>query len=206
VVSWGRFGGDYDFFERFGQIARRVTRAAELLQLLFENPGQRAERAAEITDLEHEADHIVREVNVRIDTSLITPIDSEDVHEVAGRLDSVLDHIEDVALRAVSYGIRDTREPAARLSLLIARAGNQLEHMVKEIKHTTVVLEGSKRVRAIEEEGDVEYGAAMSALFDGHPDPLEVIKWKDIYSELEDTLDACRHAAGMLESITLKHA
>ena len=78
--------------------------------------------------------------------------------------------------------------------------------MVKEIKHSPTVLEGTRAIRAIEEEGDLAYGTAMSALFEGYPDPLDVIKWKDIYSELEDTLNACRHAAAVLESIALKHA
>ena len=159
-----------------------------------------------IEALEHEADRVVREINVQLDTALITPFDREDVHLLASHLDDVVDLIDDAARRAVAFRIGEVREPATRLADVLVRAGEALDAAVAHLRNSRLVLMRSREVRPLEIEGDAVYAAAVSELFAGRPEPLEVLKWKELYDCLEQAVDECAHAAGVLESISLKHA
>jgi uncharacterized protein len=194
------------FFDMFDEIARRMSIAAKLLKQLFAEPSRMAELVAAIKDVEHEADVITHDVIVRINKSFITPFDREDIHELASRLDDVIDLIDGTARRAVMFRITQPREPARQLADVIVRATASLEQAVVSIKKPKIVMEKGTEVKALEEEGDAIYHAAVGALFDDGESPIEVMKWKELYDTLERTLDHCEDVANVLESIALKNA
>ena len=194
------------FFDMFDEIARRMSIAAKLLTQLFAEPSRMAEHVAAIKDVEHEADVITHDVIVRINKSFITPFDREDIHELASRLDDVIDLIDGTARRAVMFRITQPREPARQLADVIVRATASLEQAVVSIKKPKIVMEKGTEVKALEEEGDAIYHAAVGALFDDGESPIEVMKWKELYDTLERTLDHCEDVANVLESIALKNA
>jgi uncharacterized protein Yka (UPF0111/DUF47 family) len=193
------------YFDVFDDIADRANRAAGLLGELFAEPALLENRASAIKALEHEADEIVRNLNVRLGASFITPIDSEDIRDIAARLDDIVDRIDGTAWRALEFRISEVRLPALRLCEAIVRETDRIALMVKEIRRSSAVLADASVVRAIEEEGDAVYLAAVSELFVNPPEPLTVLKWKELYDQLEETIDACRHAAGILERVAVKH-
>ena len=197
---------DEQFFDMFDEIARRMSVAAKLLKQLFAEPGRMAEHVAAIKDVEHEADVITHDVIVRINKSFITPFDREDIHELASRLDDVIDLIDGTARRAVMFRITKPREAARQLADVIVRATASLEQAVVSIKKPKIVIEKGTEVKALEEEGDAIYHAAVGALFDDGENPIEVMKWKELYDTLERTLDQCEDVANVLESIALKNA
>jgi predicted phosphate transport protein (TIGR00153 family) len=194
------------FFDMFDEIARRMSTSAKLLKQLFAEPGKMAEHVAAIKRVEHEADVITHDVIVRINRSFITPFDREDIHELASRLDDVIDLIDGTARRAVMFRITTPREPARLLADVIVRATASLEQAVVSIKKPKIVIEKGTEVKALEEEGDAIYHAAVGALFDDGENPIEVMKWKELYDTLERTLDQCEDVANVLESIALKNA
>jgi uncharacterized protein len=194
------------FFDMFDEIARRASAAAKLLTQLFAEPSRMSEHVAAIKTIEHEADVITHDVIVRINRSFITPFDREDIHELASRLDDVIDLIDGTARRAVMFRITQPREPARQLADVIVRATASLEQAVVSIKKPKIVMEKGTEVKALEEEGDAIYHAAVGALFDDGESPIEVMKWKELYDTLERTLDHCEDVANVLESIALKNA
>jgi predicted phosphate transport protein (TIGR00153 family) len=194
------------FFDMFDEIARRMSTSAKLLKQLFAEPGKMAEHVAAIKRVEHEADVITHDVIVRINRSFITPFDRVDFHELASRLDDVIDLIDGTARRAVMFRITTPREPARLLADVIVRATASLEQAVVSIKKPKIVIEKGTEVKALEEEGDAIYHAAVGALFDDGENPIEVMKWKELYDTLERTLDQCEDVANVLESIALKNA
>jgi len=194
------------FFDMFDEIARRMSAAAKLLKQLFAEPSRISEHVAAIKTIEHEADVITHDVIVRINRSFITPFDREDIHELASRLDDVIDLIDGTARRAVMFRITQPREPARQLADVIVRATASLEQAVVSIKKPKIVMEKGTEVKALEEEGDAIYHAAVGALFDDGESPIEVMKWKELYDTLERTLDHCEDVANVLESIALKNA
>ena len=201
---------DEQFFDMFAELAKRITRSAELLRELFQDPARMRETEQRIKDVEHEADQLVLQVNKRIDTSFVTPLDREDIHLLANRLDNVVDLIDGTARRAVMFRITEARPPALALTDVLVRAGAMIEQQVRDIRKAPLVSATGQRIKALEEEGDAVYSQAVGDLFDpaggAPPDPLTVIKWKELYDKLEEAMDECEDVSNTLESIALKNS
>ena len=197
---------DERFFDLFSEIAARLTTSARLLNQLFAEPHKIDHYVAAIKAVEHEADIITHQVNAKLDTSFVTPLDREDIHALATRLDNVVDLIDGTARRAAMYNIREVREPAARLSAVLVSATDCIAEAVTGMKKGKVVAQKAREIKLLEEEGDGIYHEAVGALFRNGAEALEVLKWKDLYDTLEDALDECEDVANTLESISLKNA
>jgi uncharacterized protein len=196
---------DEVFFSMFASLASRLTASARLLAELFANPGRLAELVTSIKQIEHEADTITHDVIARINRTFVTPIDREDIHLLASRLDDVIDQIDGTARRALMFRVDEVSDPAIRLTGILIRAGEAIEGAVTHVKNATTVVQQSVKVKRLEEEGDAVYHAAVGSLFEGTPDPLRIIKWKEIYDTIERALDQCEDVANTLESIALKN-
>jgi uncharacterized protein Yka (UPF0111/DUF47 family) len=190
----------------FAQLAAYLTETARLIGKLFAEPQRLEVHAAAIKEVEHRADNLTHDVISRIDKSFVTPIDREDIHLLTTSLDDVIDLIDGAARRAEMYRITESRRGAKELCDVLLRAADCIQAGVGEIRRSRLVSERNQQVRKLEEEGDAIYHDAMGALFHDSPDPLDVIKWKDIYDKLEDAIDRCEDVANTLESISLKHA
>jgi hypothetical protein len=198
---------DEHFFEMFAQLAQRITRSSTLLHQLFQNPGRLAEFEAAIKEVEHEADRLVADVNQRIDASFVTPIDREDIHLLATRLDNVVDLIDGTARRAAMFRITEARPHALALADVLHKAGEVIEAQVKDIKRPQKVAEHGRRIKQLEEQGDAVYHEAVGKLFDEEQDnPIAVIKWKELFDKLEEAMDECEDVSNVLESISLKNS
>ena len=197
---------DQEFFALFDELASHLSASARLLNELFEQPSQLQDRVKQIKAIEHKADQLTYEVNARIDRSFVTPIDREDIHALSTRLDDVIDLLDGTARRAEIFHIGDVREPARTLSRLLVEAAEYLERGVKGIKRPQDVNACAIEVKRIEEEGDAVYHAAIGELFQGRPDPLDVIRWKEIYDRLEQAIDSCMGVVHALQSISIKNA
>jgi uncharacterized protein Yka (UPF0111/DUF47 family) len=196
---------DEKFFPMFNDLARLLCECADLVAQLFAEPARLAELAAEVKKREHEADEITHDVIVRIDRSFITPLDREDIHLLTSRLDDVIDLLDGTVRRAQMFHLTTAPVHAARLADVLKRAASQIETAVRNMKKPKMMLDHTRALKALEEEGDAIYAEAVGELFSGHPDPLEVIKWMELYDKLEDAIDQCDNVSNVLESIALKN-
>jgi uncharacterized protein len=200
---------DERFFDLFAEIAKRLTTSARLLNQLLSEPEKLEHYVAAIKTVEHEADNITHEVNSKLDTSFVTPLDREDIHSLATRLDNVVDLIDGTARRVQMFHIVEVRPPARRLSEVLVKATDCIAAAVGEMKQRKlvrkVIADNAREIKALEEQGDAIYHEAVGALFRNGADALEVMKWKDVYDHLENALDECEDVANALESISLKN-
>lgn len=196
---------DEQFFGIFGQLATHLQNSAALLKELLHQPQRSNELVEAIKREEHAADDLMREMIQRINSTFITPIDREDLFHLASRLDNVIDLLDGTARRTQMYRIVDVREDALRLADVIIRAALAIEKGVLGIKKPGVVDEQARQVKVLEEEADAIYHEAISRLFDGSADAIEVIRWKEMFDKLEDAMDECEDVANVLEGISLKH-
>jgi uncharacterized protein len=196
---------DEQFFELFDQLAVHLTTTARLLSQLFSEPHRMGEHVRAIKDIEHKADLLTARVNTRIDQSFITPIDREDIHLLASRLDDVIDLLDGTARRFEMLHINEVREPAKQMSGVLVRAADRIQSAVTGIRKPAQVNEHTVAIKALEEEGDAIYHDAVGALFAGEPNAIEVIKWKEMYDTLERTIDSCMAVAQAVQSISLKN-
>jgi len=197
---------DGQFYGLFSDIAQRLSGSAALLHEIFQDPTRLEANVAKIKVLEHEADDLTHEVIDRIDRTFVTPFDREDIHALASELDDVIDLIDGTARRADIFRISTTRPAAIQLADVLVRATKCVEETVRSMKDPRAVSKGGIGIKELEEEGDGIYHVAMGALFDEGGDPVEIIKWKELYDKIEDAIDQCEDVGNVLQSISLKNA
>jgi uncharacterized protein Yka (UPF0111/DUF47 family) len=196
---------DEKFFPMFNDVARILCQCAELVAQLFAEPARLDELAVQVKDLEHKADEITHNVIVRIDRSFVTPLDREDIHLLTSRLDDVIDLLDGTVRRAQMFHITEAPPHAAALADVLKRAANLIETAVRNMKKPKNMLDHTRGMKALEEEGDAIYAKAVGELFVGTPDPLHVLKWKELFDKLEEAIDQCDDVSNVLESIALKN-
>ena len=196
-----------EFFDLFVAVAERNKEAAKLLRTLFESPAERRVAPIEaIKRLEHEAEQITHEVVNRLDRTFITPLDREDIYQLASDLDDVMDVMDGTARRAQIFRVGEAPAGVRQLVEVIERMVAVLGEGVGGLKSGGDVMKWCVEAKNLEEEGDAIYHEALGRLFDTERNAIELIKWKEIYDNLERTLDQAEDVANVLESITLKHA
>jgi predicted phosphate transport protein (TIGR00153 family) len=196
---------DEGFFVLFESLATRMTRSASLLNALFTEPTRLEQFAGQIKELEHQADETTHEIMMRIDRSFVTPLDREDIHLLATRLDNVVDLMDGTARRAQMFHLKDRREPAKELTQVLVRATEMIASAVKSLKNPHEVQRIGREMKLLEEEGDAIYSSAVGALFEGTPNALDVIKWKELYDNIEHAIDECEDVLNVLESVAIKN-
>ena len=195
---------DAQFFDLFNQLAGHLAESSKMLNSLFADPARAQEHVRSIKDVEHKADLLTAKIIGQLDKSFVTPFDRDDIHNVASSLDDVIDLIDGTARRFDMFHITEVRPQALKLSDILLRAGDEIQGAVSGLKKPKNVHQRVNAIKKLEEEGDAVYQEAVGALFAGSPDPIEVIKWKEMFDTLEVTIDACMGVGQALQSLSLK--
>jgi predicted phosphate transport protein (TIGR00153 family) len=199
------------FFDLFEKSAENVERGAQKLLELMANFGDLAYRAQEIKEIEHAGDKLTHEMIERMNKTFITPIDREDIHELACRLDDILDLMDTATARMSLYKVKEPMPDAVALARVLVKATGIIKESMPLLrtlnKGTSAqsLLKACVEVHTQENEGDRIEQHALAALFEGGLDPILVIKWKDIFQDLEAATDRCEDVANAIESIVLKN-
>jgi hypothetical protein len=195
---------DDRYFERFTDLAVRAHEAARTLDAFFAGDSPLPAAVERVKRLEHECDEISHEILRRIDRTFITPIDRDDIHRLAVRLDDVIDLIDGTARRLNLYKLTRPTDFSRRMSGVVVRITAEMVQGVERLAGRKGVIEHCIAIKKLENEGDVSYHDAVASLFAGEIPVLDVIKWKDIYENLERSVDACEAVAHILESTVWK--
>ena len=190
---------DVRFFELFVADGENLQAAAGRLKDMLDHYDRLDERIAEIQALEKRGDEIDREISQRLEDAFITPFDREDIHELTVRLDDVVDGIQATAETFVIYGITEPTEESRQLAAILARQSDHLIEALRSLEGLKGVDQHLVKVHDLEHEADTLSRAAVAKLFRHGQDPLEVIKWRDIYREMENAIDAAEDAAEAIE-------
>jgi uncharacterized protein Yka (UPF0111/DUF47 family) len=191
------------FFDAFSALADRVTRCAGLLRDLLADPARADEVLAQTATLNHEAAELRHQVLAEGAVAVVTPLPREDVHHVASLLSDMVSTLHDTAGRAQSLHLGTAREPAVRLAEVVLRAARCMEVSVTSIRERNFIDERCGDMDGLEHEGHAIYDSAVEALFAGSPDPVEVIRWKELYDTLEQAIERCQAVENALSSIVL---
>jgi predicted phosphate transport protein (TIGR00153 family) len=202
------FPKQVDFFEIFDKAALNVTGAAGLLVELMENFNDVEGLAKRIYDAEHEGDMLTHDIIKKLNKTFITPIDREDLYTLASRLDDILDLIWSATDRISIFNIKYITKEAISLSKDLMQTTEVIHKTIRKLKEKNYshVQELCIEINRLENRIDRIFRNALGGLFVEMNDPLEIIKWKEIYELLEDASDRCEDVANVIESIVLKHA
>lgn len=194
------------FFELFVTDAQNMLAGARLLEEFFRSYDQRERIASQLLDLERLGDGISHDIGQRLEKTFVTPFDREDIHQLISRLDDVLDFIEEVADTCILYRIESPSPPALAQAGIIVMQAEEIVRALEKLKGFKDIGPHWIEIHRLENEGDRIGRQAMANLFTDVTDPVEIIKWKDLYALLEDTIDACEDVANVIERIVVKHA
>jgi len=198
---------DPKFFDLFVADGDNLAEAAVALHEMIDHYDDLDRRVATIQALEKQGDTIDHEVNRRLEDAFITPFDRDDIHALVSRLDDVVDGIQSIAERFVIYGVTEPTAEAKRLAAIIDEQAVQLAAALRKLDGLKDLDQNLQAVHELENEADGLSRSAVARLFQD-PDlpPVEVIKWRDLYDDFEETIDAAEDAAEAMEQMYHKAA
>ena len=193
------------FYEDFKSMADELRRGARLLEAMLAVDPPIADKAHEIKEVEHKCDFLTHEIIQRLNKTFVTPIDREDIHELARTLDDVMDAIDSAASLIPLYKIDKVRPGARELTRIIIQQCDEIRVAVEALEQRKGVLERAIEINRLENEADRIHKNAISQLFDEETNPIVILKWKELYDVLEEATDACEDVANLLENVVVKH-
>ena len=193
------------FYDDFKLMADQLRQGARLLEAMFAVDPPLADKAHEIKEIEHQCDFLTHEIIQRLNKTFVTPIDREDIHELAKTLDDVMDAIDNAAALIPLYRIDRIRAGARELTHIIIKQTDEIRAAVAALEQKKGVLAHAIEINRLENEADKIHKQAIGQLFEEEKDPIAVIKWKEIYDILEEATDACEDVANLLENVVVKH-
>ncbi len=198
-----------EFFQLLIEFSGKIVKAGELFTDLVNDYTNVEEKVAAMKIMETECDMQAHKIMAALRASFVTPFDREDIYEITNEMDAIVDSLEEVANRFVVFDVKELKPAAIQMTINIMQAIRELEVLFKhlsEVKKNNVVKEQIIEVNRIENEGDLLYRKSLAELFRNEKDPIELIKWKHLYEQLEHSLDSCEHVANIIEGVVTKYA
>ncbi|MHB9130640.1 MAG: DUF47 domain-containing protein [Armatimonadota bacterium] len=199
---------DERFFDLFEQATDVIVAGAETLQRMLEDIGNAETYRKTIADLEHTGDSIIHDVIDKLNRTFVTPLDPEDIRLIASRLDDVIDFTQAAAERLVLYRVTEHNDDALALTKVLVQTTKEVQRVVKllrTISERRQILDLCIEINRLENTGDRIYRESLGSLF-SRGDVLELMRWKEIYEQIEQGIDECEDLADAIESIVVKHA
>jgi len=198
------------FFFLLHQSAMNIQQVARRIQDLMENYDNVPAKVQEIKDLEDFGDRIIHDITRSLHRTFVTPIDREDILALAGSLDDVVDAIDEAAHYILEYKIEEPTEHARNLTTIIVQCADELEQAVSLLgtkgSKLRDILPRVVEINRLENEADRIASRARSELFSNDFDVIKILKWRDVYDDLEQATDRAEDAADILEGIVVKHS
>ena len=203
-MAWLARRNDDEILALFEQSGRNAQRASTLLREMVGDYPERAELARDILVCEQEGDRITHDIIQHLNKTFVTPIDREDIYELASAVDDIVDYAEETADHLGLYAIEAPMEQAVAMADVLVSATEQVTEALGALRAGQELSVNLVEIHRLENEGDRLSRDAVASLFANGIDPMVVIRWKDIYESLERAVDACETVAHLLEGISLK--
>jgi predicted phosphate transport protein (TIGR00153 family) len=199
------------FFDLLESAASNAYQASQLfdLEIRTGDPVRFAELRRQMKDLEHVGDDLTREIMDRLNHTFVTPIDREDIMQLAHALDDVVDKIHAVCERLILYRISHVMPAVTEMSSIIVEGSGEIIHLIRSLRNMSNQKEISDRIRRVhtlENKADSIYHAALAQIFEDPKDPIELIKWKELLEQIEDATDKIELVAKVIGSTVMKNA
>ncbi|HEX4459107.1 MAG TPA: DUF47 family protein [Polyangia bacterium] len=166
-------------------------------------------KAKRIKEIEHECDTITHHCVEQLHKTFITPIERDDIFRLISKMDDIMDYVEAASERIALYKLTNMTQDVKDLADVLLRAAQELEGTLKLLRNLENAEAITKRcidINRLENEADSILRAAVARLFDEEKDVLAIIKWKEIYENLENATDRCEDVANIIEGVVLEHA
>jgi len=195
------------FFDLFEEVAALLSRASAKFLAMMTDGKSLSGRSGELREEERACDEVIERIIQALDRSFITPFDREDIHALATSLDDIMDNMEETAHRLAVFRVEQPTPEAVMLARLIQDCCTHLAEalrLCRSLKNAEEIQHHLREISRLENEADKIYRDTDSALFANPPEILLLIKWRELYSWLEETVDACKDVANVISEIVIK--
>jgi predicted phosphate transport protein (TIGR00153 family) len=196
---------DERFFELFGQMTDEIRSAAGLLEQMLASEPPVMGIADTIKDAEHRCDALTHDAIQRLHRTFVTPFDREDLYALATSLDTVMDAIDHTAALVRLYRLNRIPPNSRELAHTTSASADRLHTALAALAAKTPVHPHTVEINRLENEADRLYQDAVQRLFDAETDPILIMKWKELYDNLETITDCCEDVANVIEGVVVKY-
>jgi predicted phosphate transport protein (TIGR00153 family) len=205
ALRFSFFPRDEQFFDLFGQMADEIKAAAGLLETLLASEPPPPGVVEKIKDAEHRCDALTHDAIQRLHRTFVTPFDREDLYALATQLDTVMDAIDHAAALVRLYRIEIVRPEARDLARTVTASAERLHAALDALATQKPVHPHAVEINRLENEADRVFQDAVQRLFERETDPILIMKWKELFDNLERITDCCEDVANVIEGVVVKH-
>jgi uncharacterized protein len=205
---WRLIPREEKFFDMFKAQADHVAKASHALVEMLQNYSFETldAQAALIRTLEHEGDILCHDIIRKLNQTFVTPFDREDIYNLTTKLDDVLDLTEGTVNRMKMYKIKKVTPELITIAKIVEQSSDEIARAVGKMHEMSRVVDHCIEINRLENEADLIARQIIAHLFDNSTDPIEIMKWKELYEYLETATDKCEDVANILEGIMLKNS
>lgn len=196
---------DTSFFQMFSVMSANLITGARTLVDLFEDYREVPKKIEEVARIEHDCDELTHGILTQLNQTFITPLDREDIHQLASKLDDVVDFIHVACTRISMYRITTPPPAAGKLARIILMQSEELQKAVSLLQKNGNILAHCVEINRLENEADAVAQQAIATLFDHEKDPINLIRIKELIESLERATDKAEDVADVLETVVLKN-
>jgi hypothetical protein len=197
------------FFDDFEKHALKTVEGCRTFVEMAQGKVSPADACPRIKAIESECDTITHHVVERLHKVFITPIDRNDIFRLISKMDDVIDFVEAAALRVVLYEVNGNNNELWSLARVLQAGSERISEALvgmRNLKHPELILEKCVEINRLENDADVQLRGAIAKLFKEEKDPIQIIKWKEIFELLETATDRCEDVANIIEGVVLENS
>src|ERR1700730_12480036 len=200
------------FQDLFGRSTATLLRAARRFSEIAYSAdlAERRVKSVELRGLEPDGDAVTRQIFEALNSTFITPLDREDIRSIATHLDDIVDFLEGVARQLVLFELAESPEALRQFADILVRMIEEIERltpMIWDTSHEAAIRDAIVRISDYENRADTLYDTVIADLFRApHRDPIEIMKWKEVYQGLEDACDSCKHYSVVLGNVVIENS
>ena len=207
-MKFSLFPKEKVFDELLEKLVIKAEEAVKLFKVVIESWSSSHAGVQELKDLEHTCDLVVHEIMVKLNKTFITPIDREDIHLLAKKIDDLVDIVQSLSKRMALFQIQEVTDDLKEMTVILEKATAivvLIVHKIRDLKNSNEIFELCIQIHTLENQGDRVFERVLGELFQKKRDPLDVIKWKEIYSFLEQAIDKCEDISDIIWGIVVKY-
>jgi predicted phosphate transport protein (TIGR00153 family) len=201
---------DKKFFPLFHQHAQILVDMANTLhEAVNVKQEEREPFFNKLEKLEEESEKLMANVNFELSKNFLTPFDREDIYALTSKMNEVTDFIDGSASRMRLYQVDKVKKSIRKITEANVDACLQIQKAIKALegfKDLKTVLKCCEKINKLENKVDNIYDKEIYEIFDEYENVKDIIKYKEVFSALENTTDKCKYVADVLEGISVKHS
>ncbi len=201
----------YNYFDEFISMTEYIEKSSKILKELMNdyNPEKLDKSIEEIHKLEHSSDRVVHKMRENLIKDFLPPIEREDIAVIVNKLDDIEDGIDEIAIDFKIININHIKEDTIEIIDILVKATSAVKDIfekLSDLKHPELIKEKVIVVNKLEEQGDRVYERIISNLYKEEKDPIELIKWINIYKCFEETIDSCEEISDCIQDVIMKNS